>query len=45
MNQGKKANRSGNVLERTIEGTLQGSGSVQVCQNFPKIKTQRMAII
>lgn len=36
MNQGKKANRSGSVLERTVEGTLQGYGYVQICQNLPK---------
>lgn len=36
MNQGKKANRSGNVLEKTVEGALQGSGYIQVCQYLPK---------
>lgn len=36
MNQGARANKSGQVLETTIEGTLQGHGYLKVGSNVPK---------
>ncbi|XWK87722.1 MAG: hypothetical protein U7127_26595 [Phormidium sp.] len=36
MTQGGKANLSGNVLESTVEGTLQGHGYIQIGENLPK---------
>lgn len=36
MTQGAKANKSGKVLETTVEGTLRGHGYFQVCLNVPK---------
>ncbi len=36
MTQGGKANKSGNVLEKTVEGTLLGHGYVQLGNNLHK---------
>lgn len=36
MSQGGRATKSGNVLEKTVEGILQGSGYAQICQDLPK---------
>ena len=40
MTQGGKAVTSGNVLESTVEGTLQGHGYFQVGDNIPKKQRQ-----
>ena len=36
MTQGAKANKVGQVLETTVEGTLRGHGYYEVCPNVPK---------
>ena len=36
MTQGGRANKAGNVLEKTVEGALQGHGYVLVGNNLPK---------
>ncbi|MDZ4785699.1 MAG: PD-(D/E)XK nuclease superfamily protein [bacterium] len=36
MTQGSRANLSGNVLEKTVAGALQGHGYVQTGDNLPK---------
>lgn len=36
MTQGGKANKSGNVLEKTVEGTLAGHGYVPIGENLAK---------
>lgn len=36
MIQGARAAKSGNILERTVEGTLQGAGYAQICQFLPQ---------
>lgn len=41
MTQGGRANRSGNILENTVEATLEGHGYVRLCRDLPK--KQRLA--
>lgn len=36
MTQGGRANKAGNVLEKTVEGALQGHGYVPIGGNIPK---------
>lgn len=40
MTQGSRANKSGHVLEMTVEGTLKGHGYYQVCPKVPKQQQQ-----
>lgn len=43
MTQGGRANKAGNVLEKAVEGALQGHGYVQVGEKLPK--KQRLAYL
>lgn len=43
MTQGGRANKAGNVLEKTVEGALQGHAYVPVGDNLPK--KQRLAYL
>lgn len=36
INQGRRATKSGNVLEKTVEGIIQGNGYLQICEYIPK---------
>lgn len=43
MTQGGKANKSGNVLEKTVEGTLAGHGYAPIGENL--VKKQRLGFL
>ena len=36
MNRGFRANKTGFVLETTVEGTLRGHGYLEICPQLPK---------
>lgn len=36
MSQGGRANKSGTVLEMTVEGTLKAHGYLEICEHLPK---------
>ena len=45
MNRGCRANKTGFVLEKTVEGTLRGHGYLEICPQLPKKRKREWLLI
>ena len=45
MNRGFRANKTGFVLETTVEGTLRGHGYLEICPQLPKKRKRDWLLI